>query len=151
MEASSHHQGKEDVMFTTRTWAITGAAAALILVPAGVSYAVTSASDNTPTVERVQGRQVQQAAYNGPAGGMYGNGYTDQAQGRGRGQSAGQGGDQLRNQVRDPAQNQSRDVTRDQVRDQVRDPSNCDGDGPVGAGPQSSNNSGRGGMMGGRS
>jgi hypothetical protein len=145
MEASSHHQGKEDVMFSTRTWAITGAAAALILVPAGVSYAVTSASNNAPTtIERVQARQVQQSAYNGTAGGMYGNGNGGQAQGQ-------QAGDQLRNQVRDPAQHASGDYTRNQVRDQLRDPANCDGSGPIGDGPQAGGNAGRGGMMGGRS
>ncbi len=131
-------------MFSTRTWAITGAAAALILVPAGASYAVISASENTPTtIERVQARQGQQSAYNGPAGGTYGNGYGDQAQDR--------SGDQLRNQVRDPAQHASGDSTRAQGRDQLRDPSNCDGSGPTGMGPQTGAASGRGGMMGGRS
>ena len=137
-------------MISKRTWAITGAAAALVLVPAGVSYAVTSAADNTPSVERFQPRQFQQAPNAGPVGGMYGNGngngYADQAPGRqaqdrqaqGRGPAAAQGG------------NQARDFTRDQARDQVRDPGNCDGSGP-GGGTQAGNFSGRGGMMGGRS
>ncbi len=140
-------------MISKRTWAIAGGAAALILVPAGVSYAVTSASDNTPTIERFQPRQFQQAPNAGPVGGMYGNGngYADQAPGRqaqdrqaqdrqaqGRGPAAAQGG------------TQARDFTRDQARDQVRDPGNCDGSGP-GGGTQAGNFSGRGGMMGGRS
>ena len=120
-------------MITTRTWAIAGASAALILVPAGASYAATSASDGTPptAIERVQLRHDHQANYGGTAAGMYGSGHGDQTQ------------NQARDQVRDPAQNPSGDHTRDQVRDQLRDTENCDGDGMMGDG------TGRGGMMGG--
>lgn len=110
-------------MKTTRTWAIAGASAALILVPAGASYAVTTASDGTvPTAtERVQLRLDHQAN-GGPAQGwMYGNGYGDQTQ--------------ARDQVRDPAQDPAGDQTRDQVRDQLRDTEDCDGTGPTGDGP----------------
>lgn len=107
-------------MITTRTWAIAGASAALILVPAGASYAATTASDGTPptAIERVQLRQDHQANYGGTAAGMYRSGHGD------------------------PAQNPSEDYTRDQVRGQLRDTENCDGDGPIGDG------TGRGGMMG---
>ncbi len=131
-------------MITKRTWAIAGVAAALILVPASASYAVVTATDNPPptATERVQLRQDHQANYGGTVGGMFGTGYGDQTQ------------NQNRDQVRDPAQNPSGDYTRDQVRDQlrdqVRDTENCDGDGPIGDGPRAGDNSGRGGMMGGR-
>ncbi|NYI42569.1 hypothetical protein [Demequina lutea] len=156
-------------MIKTRTWAIAGASAALILVPAGVSYAVTSASDGTqPTVtERVQAREQlhadQQVNYGTPAGGMYGaaNGNQvqsqagNQAQSQAGNQAQSQAGDQTqnqtRNQVRDPAQDPSGDQTRDQVRDQLRDTANCDGNGPIGDGPQVGVGAGQGGMMGGRS
>jgi|GEM_PF-1968589 len=127
-------------MITKRTWAITGAAAALILVPAGTAYAVTTASDDAlPTAtERVQVREQarvdQQVNYGTSVGGMYGSGHGDQTQ------------NQTRDQVRDPA----RDYTRDQVRDQLRDTENCDGDGPMGDGPHAGDDAGRGGMMGGR-
>ena len=119
-------------MITKRTWAITGAAAALILVPAGTAYAVTTASDDAlPTAtERVQVREQarvdQQVNYGTSVGGMYGSGHGDQTQ------------------------NQPRDQVRDQVRDQRRDTENCDGDGPMGDGPHAGDDAGRGGMMGGR-
>jgi len=119
-------------MITKRTWAITGAAAALILVPAGTAYAVTTASDDAlPTAtERVQVREQarvdQQVNYGTSVGGMYGSGHGDQTQ------------------------NQPRDQVRDQVRDQRRDTENCDGDGPMGDGPHAGDDAGHGGMMGGR-
>lgn len=123
-------------MKTTRTWAIAGVSAALILVPAGASYAGTTASGNTPltAIERVQLRVDRLADCANGGGGAYGAAY----------------GDQTRSQVRDPAQDPSGDYTRDQVRDQLRDTENCDGDGPIGDGPQAGDNAGRG-MMGGRS
>lgn len=134
-------------MITTRTWAIAGVSAALILVPAGASYAVTTASDNVvPTAfERLQLREQlhvdQLANYGTTAGGAFGAAYGDQTQDRDR--------DQARDQVRDPAQHPSGDYTRDQVRDQLRDIENCDGDGPIGDGPPAGDDAGRGGMMGG--
>ncbi len=114
-------------MKTTRTWAIAGVSAALILVPAGASFAATTASDGTiPTAaERVQLR-FDHLANGGPAQGwMYGGGYGDQTQ------------------------------ARDQVRDQLRDTEDCDGTGPTGTGPVGDgtgplrDGTGRGGMMGG--
>ncbi len=126
-------------MITTRTWAIAGAAAALILVPAGVSYAVTSAADDTPptAAERVQAREQmpadQQANFGMRAGGAFGAAY----------------GDPMRDHMRDQAQGLSGDYTRDQMRDQLRDTEDCDGDGPIGNGPARAD-AGRGGMMGGR-
>jgi len=128
-------------MTTTRTWAIAGVSAALILVPAGASYAVTTASDGAlPTaIERLQLREQlhvdQLANYGTTAVGAYGAGYGDQTQDR----------DRDRDQLRDPAQ----DYTRDQVRDRLRDTENCDGDGPIGDGPPAGDDAGRGGMMGG--
>lgn len=126
-------------MNTTRTWAIAGVSAALILGTAGASYAIPTGSDGTcPNgIEREQLLQERQANYGVPAGGMYGAGYGDQTH------------NQTRDQVRDPAQDPSGDYTRDQVRDQLRDTENCDGDGPIGDGPQAGENAGRGGMMGG--
>src|SRR5665647_2500120 len=102
MGVSTHHQGKEDIMIKTRTWAIAGVSAALMLVPAGASYAATTTSDATVTtyVERVQLHADRQAIYGAlgvHTGGMFGAAYGDQTQGQ-------QAGDQLRNQVRDPAQ-----------------------------------------------
>ena len=118
-------------MTPNRTWAIAGAAAALILVPAGAAYAVvTATNDAPPTVtERMQVREQarvdQQANYGTTVGGMHGSDY----------------GDQTRDQPRDQA--------RDQARDQFRDTENCDGDGPMGDGPQAGDDAGHGGMMGG--
>lgn len=135
MGVFSHHHEREMVMITTRTWAIAGAAAALFLVPAGVSYAVTTAADDTPPapIERVQARdqlRVDRPLNDGPAVGpmnRMGGGPQAQAQGGG----------------------QVRDQTRDQMRDQMRDTENCDGAGPMGDGPQARSGAGRGGMMGG--
>lgn len=140
-------------MITTRTWAIAGAAAALILVPAGVSYAVTSATDDTPTtpIERVQAwdqLRVDRPVNHGPAAGVMNRGA---APSQARAQSGDQARIQARDQVRDPAQDPSRSAARDQVREQLRDTTHCDGDGPIGVGPQAGGNAGRGGGMGGRS
>jgi hypothetical protein len=147
MEASSYHQGKEDIMIKTRTWAIAGVSAALILIPVGAANATTTTSDATVTtsVERVQLHADRQAIYGAlgvHTGGMFGAAYGDQTRGQ-------QAGDQLRNQVRDPAQDPSGDYTGDQVRDQLRDTANCDGTGPTGTGPIG-DGTGRGGVMGGR-
>lgn len=125
-------------MNTTRTWAIAGVSAALILGTAGASYAIPTGSDGTCPhgIEREQLLQERQANY----GGAYGAAYGDQTQ------------NQVRDQVRDPAQDPSGDYTRDQVRDQVRDQlrdtEDCDGDGPIGDGPFG-DGSQAGGMMGG--
>lgn len=131
------------IMITTRTWAIAGVSAALILVPAGASYAVTTASDDgvPAAVERVQAREQlhadQQTDYGMRAGGAFGAGYGDQTR------------DHMRDQMRDPAQAPSGDYTRDQMRDQLRDTEDCDGDGPIGDGLRAGDDGGRGGMMGG--
>lgn len=95
-------------MSTTRTWAIAGVSAALILGTAGASYAIPTGSDGTCPhgIEREQLLQERQDNYGGPAGGTYGAGYGDQ----------------------------TGNHTRDQVRDQLRDTENCDGDGPIGDG-----------------
>ncbi len=126
-------------MNTTRTWAIAGVSAALILGTAGASYAIPTGSDGTcPNgIEREQLLQERRDNYGGPGGGAYGAGYGDQT------------GTQTRDQVRDPAQDPSGDYARDQVRDRLRDTEDCDGDGPVGDGPPAGDDAGRGGMMGG--
>ncbi len=116
-----------------RSWLIAGAAGALVLVPAGVSFAVANATDATPApiTDRFQPRA--------DAGG-YG---ANVAPGRGAGQVQGRAGNQFGDT--DRAQDQTRD--RDRDRDQIRDPENCDGDGPIGQGPPTGTS---GGMMGGR-
>lgn len=106
-------------MNTTRTWAIAGVSAALILGTAGASYAIPTGSDGTcPNgIEREQLLQERQDNYGGAAGGAYGAAYGDQ--------------------------------TQNQVRDQLRDTEDCDGDGPIGDGPPAGDDAGRGGSMGG--
>ncbi len=125
-------------MSTTRTWAIAGVSAALILGTAGASYAIPTGSDGTCPhgIEREQLLQERQDNYGGPARGMYGAGYGDQTQ------------DRARDHMSDPAQDPTGDYARDHMRDQLRDTENCDGDGPIGDGPFG-DGSRAGGMMGG--
>ena len=115
---------------TKRGWLIAGAAAALVLVPAGVSLAVTNTADGGVPRDAYR----IQAPINNPAG----NG-PNTAAGRAGGQYGGQNG----------AGNGIQDRTRDQDRDQVRDPSYCGDDGPIGQGPPQDRTNGPG-MMGGR-
>jgi hypothetical protein len=138
MEVSSHHQGREIIMKTKRTWAVAGVSAALILGTAGASYAIPTGSDGTcPNgIEREQLLQERQDNHGGHAGGAYGVGYGDQTQ------------NQVRDQVQDLSGDYARDQVRDQARDQLRDTEDCDGDGPIGDGPLAGDNAGRGGSMG---
>lgn len=118
---------------TNKTWAIIGGAAALVLVPAGVSYAVVAANDDArPAISRPDpagARQQDQAP--APRAGQPG-GMRD-------GMNGGMRGDTDR--VRDQSGDQDRD------RDRARDGLNCDGDGPAGT-PPAGDERGRGqGMM----
>lgn len=115
-------------MITPRTWTIAGAAAALILVPAGVAYAVTAATDDTPPafMEREQARDQLRMDRQGVGGFAIGPMHRD-ADDR-------QGGEQM----------------RDQMREHMRDADHCDGEGPWGDGPRTGDDDWRGGMMGGR-
>ncbi len=104
---------------TNKTWAIIGGAAALVLVPAGVSYAVVAANDDArPTIS---------------SPGFVRAGQRDQAQAA----RGGQYGDTDR----------YRDRSGDRDRDRARDGSNCDGDGPVGTPPAGDARGWRQGMM----
>jgi hypothetical protein len=104
---------------TNKTWAIIGGAAALVLVPAGVSYAVAAANDDArPAISRPDlaraGQQDQAPAERaGQYGGMRG------------GMDGGMHGDTAR----------LRDQSGDQDRDRARDGSNCDDDRRVGTPP----------------
>ena len=116
---------------TNKTWAIIGGAAALVLVPAGVSYAVVAANDDprpaisSPGFPRAGQQDQAPAARGGQYGGMRG------------GMNGGMHGDTDR----------LRDQSGDQDRDRARDGSNCDGDGPLGT-PPAGDARGRGqGMM----
>ncbi len=128
---------------TKRTWLIAGAASALVLVPAGVSFAVVSAADDTPAAiaDRIQARVDAPAAVGADrAPGRPGGQATNQA----GGQRAGRAGNQL------GATDRLQDQTGSRDRDQIRDPEYCGDDGPIGQGPPGSPDTSGPGMMGGR-
>jgi hypothetical protein len=73
---------------SAKVWAIIGGAAALVIVPAGITFAVVAAHDEfRPGItERAPARATQQGNYGMMHGGMFGNadrtGVRDQVQAR---------------------------------------------------------------------